>query len=263
MIKVFQIPALEDNYIHILKSSSGQTAVIDPSLEEPVSEFLKRKKWSLDLIFNTHHHFDHVGGNKALKKKWDCQIVGFSKDAYRIPEIDISVKENQIFKWSQHDCKVLFIPGHTLGHVAFWFQKDNLLFCGDTLFAMGCGRLFEGTAQQMLSSLKKITALPQETKIYCGHEYTQKNGQFTLEIEKENPHLKYRMEMVCKKRKQGLSTVPFTLEEELKTNLFLRCKSLLKNKTVTHLKLQKWIESKREISELELFTKIREMRNYF
>ena len=160
MIEVIQIPALKDNYIHILRSPLGQTAVVDPSLEEPVSQFLKKKKWGLNFIFNTHHHYDHVGGNTNLKKIWNCSIIGFAQDIQRIPQADQAVQKNQILKW--HECKILFIPGHTLGHIAFWFQKDHLLFCGDTLFGMGCGRLFEGTARQMLDSLKILSALPKK-----------------------------------------------------------------------------------------------------
>ena len=259
MIKVIQIPALTDNYIHILRNSSGQTIVVDPSLEEPVNQFFKKKKWSLNFIFNTHHHHDHVGGNTSLKKIWNCSIVGFVKDAHRIPNIDETVQENQIF----HDCKILFIPGHTLGHIAFWFQKENLLFCGDTLFGMGCGRLFEGTSGQMLDSLKTLSVLPKKTQIYCGHEYTLKNGEFALELEGNNPHLKTRMKTVIQKRKQNKSTVPFTLEEELKTNPFLRCHLWVKDPSqITHKELKKWIVHNHP-TELSLFSKIRQMKDNY
>ena len=261
MIEVIQIPALKDNYIYILRSPLGQTAVVDPSLEEPVSQFLKKKKWGLNFIFNTHHHYDHVGGNTNLKKIWNCSIVGFSQDIQRIPNADQAVQKNQIFQW--HECKILFIPGHTLGHIAFWFQKEHLLFCGDTLFGMGCGRLFEGTPRQMLDSLKILSALPKKTQIYCGHEYTLKNGQFALEIEGNNPHLKKRMKTIIQKRKQNRSTVPFTLEEELKTNPFLRCGLWVKDpSSITHTELKKWIIH-HQPTELSLFSKIRQMKDNY
>lgn len=264
MIQVFQIPALKDNYIHILRSSSGSTAVVDPSLEKPVSRFLKKKGWTLDFIFNTHHHYDHTDGNLPLKKIWSCQVAGFEQDAHRIPGIDIFVKENQIFKWNQHECSILFIPGHTKGHIAFWFQKENILFCGDTLFAMGCGKLFEGTPQQMLSSLNILAQLPSRTLVYCGHEYTQKNGSFALTLEPNNSRLQKRMIQICKKRKQGLSTVPFSLLEELHTNPFLRCRKWIQDPSKIGLpSLKKWLKENPSAAELSLFTKIRKMKDRF
>ena len=259
-MEVFQIPDLEDNYIHILRSSEGSTAVVDPCTASPVHEFLKEKNWSLDFILNTHHHYDHVGGNKELKKKWKCSIVGFMGDQKRIPEINIPLKEDEVWFWGDLKCQVLFIPGHTSGHIAFWFEKERLLFCGDTLFAMGCGRLFEGTPQQMLKSLKKLSCLPEDTLVYCGHEYSLANSLFALQIESQNKDLQKRHLALREKRKNNQSTVPFFLKEELQTNPFLRTKELLQDpQKITHPILKKEELS----SELELFTRIRELKNYF
>ena len=225
-MQVFQLPALQDNYIYILHDSrKGKTAVIDPTLAKPVKAFLKQKKWSLDLILNTHHHYDHTGGNLELKTQWPCPVAGFSQDAHRLPGLDWPLKEEEEGHFGTYPFRVLFLPGHTLGHIAYWFFEEKKLFVGDTLFAMGCGRLFEGTAQQMFQSLSKIKALPQDTQIFSGHEYTKKNGYFALSQDPSNKHLKVRMKQVCAKRAKGQSTQPFLLSEELKTNPFLRAKT--------------------------------------
>lgn len=218
-LKVYIIPALQDNYIYILKNET-HTAVVDPSEAAPVINFLNKKQWKLDFIFNTHHHYDHTGGNSELKKTWPCLVYGFEKDRHRLPEIDRTLKEEEEFFFGPTKIRTLFIPGHTLGHIAFYFIKEKYLFCGDTLFAMGCGRLFEGSPQQMYQSLDKIKQLPKETLIYCGHEYTEANGNFALSIDKSNFFLKKRMGKVKLLRKNLEPTVPFTLKEELETNPF-------------------------------------------
>ena len=234
-LKVYTVPALQDNYIYILKNET-HTAVVDPSEAAPVTNFLHKKKWNLDFIFNTHHHYDHTGGNSDLKKIWSCLIYGFEKDRHRLPGIDRTLKDEEEFSFGQTKIKTLFIPGHTLGHIAFYCVKEKYLFCGDTLFAMGCGRLFEGSPQQMYQSLEKIKQLPKETFIYCGHEYTEANGNFALSIDKNNPLLKKRMEKVRLLRKNLKPTVPFTLKEELDTNPFLRAGSV---KELAFLRQQK------------------------
>ena len=221
-MQVFQIPALTDNYIYILREEQANlTAVVDPALEGPVTAFLKKKQWKLDYILNTHHHPDHVGGNQSLQKIWQPQTAGFAPDAPRIPGINKLLNEGDIFHFGPHKACVLFLPGHTLGHIAYWFSSSGMLFCGDTLFAMGCGRLFEGSPQQMFNSLQKIKSLPPETKIYCTHEYTEQNGRFALTVAPQNPALKARMQEVLKKRKRNQPTVPFLLSDDLKTNPFL------------------------------------------
>ena len=264
MLEVFQIPDLTDNYIHIIRNPEGQLknqiAVIDPCTAPPVNKFLEEKNWSLNYILNTHHHYDHVGGNKKLKNKWNCSVVGFMGDQKRIPEISVPLKENDVWFWDEIKCQILFIPGHTSGHIAFWFEEDKLLFCGDTLFSMGCGRLFEGTPEQMFKSLKKIASLPPDTLVYCGHEYTLNNSLFALSIESGNLDLQKRHLKIKEKRKTHLSTVPFKLEEELQTNPFLRTQILFEHpEKITHPE----IKNTQISSELELFTLIRSLKDQF
>ncbi len=226
-LQVFQLRALQDNYIYILRDEDkDQTAVVDPSLAEPVDIFLEEKKWNLDFILNTHHHYDHVGGNVQLQKKWKCQILGFSQDAHRIPGISQALKVGDEFLFGQHKSQILFLPGHTLGHIAYWFLEEKKLFCGDTLFAMGCGRIFEGTYEQMFDSLQQLKALPAETKIYCAHEYTEKNACFALTIDPDNKDLQKRMRDVQRQTKKREPTIPFFLSEDLKTNPFLRASNV-------------------------------------
>ena len=226
-MKVFQIPVLQDNYIYILHdNNTHKTAVVDPAIASPIQTFLEEKNWKLNYIFNTHHHPDHVGGNLTLKKKWNCQIIGFSQDAHRIPGIDKTLDDNDELTFGSHIARVLFVPGHTLGHIAYWFHHANILFCGDTLFAMGCGRLFEGSPKQMFHSLQRIKKLPAHTTVYCTHEYTEKNGQFALREDPNNTHLQARMKTILAKRKNQQPTVPFSLSEELQTNPFLRSRTV-------------------------------------
>lgn len=260
-MQVFQIPDLKDNYIHILRNK-GKTAVVDPSSAPPVQKFLKKKNWSLDVILNTHHHWDHTGGNEELKSHWNCPVLGFSKDAHRIPEIDQTLEDQQDWVWEDQICRILFVPGHTLGHIALWFKTSSVLFSGDTLFAMGCGRLFEGTAKQMFESLNKLKNLPPKTLVYCGHEYSEANARFSLQIEGNNQNLIKRMKKIHEKREQGVSTVPFSLKEECETNPFLRTKYFIENpENLTHTELKKWMHSK--TTEFELFTEIRKLKDSF
>ena len=226
-LEIFQLPVLQDNYIYILCDRDTQkTAVVDPALAEPVDLFLRKKNRKLDFILNTHHHWDHTGGNLALKNRYHCRVMGFSEDAHRIPGIDQSWKEGDEFVLGRSVCRVLFLPGHTLGHIAYWFFEEKKLFIGDTLFAMGCGRLFEGSPWQMFASLNKIKFLPADTEIFCAHEYTEKNGHFALSVEPENVHLKNRMRVVLDRREKKQPCVPFFLSEELRTNPFLRVNTL-------------------------------------
>ena len=237
--KIHQIPLWEDNYIYLLhEKQSNKTAVIDPGEAQTVNRFLKTKNLKLDCILSTHHHFDHTGGNLKLKEDWDCKIYGYKEDAQRIPGIDISLKEgDQVFVGSL--CfEVLYVPGHTLGHIAFWNKQNQVLFCGDTLFAMGCGRLFEGTPEQMFSSLNKIKKLPKKSLIYCAHEYSLNNAEFALSIEPSNLDLKKRFQKISALRKQNQETVPFYLEEEFATNPFLRAESISEFAKIRKLKDQ-------------------------
>jgi hydroxyacylglutathione hydrolase len=223
VLDIVQIPALHDNYIYLLHDrETGAAAAVDPTIAEPVLEALEKRGWRLGYVFNTHHHGDHVGGNRELKRRTGCTIVGFRGDRARIPGIDHEVGEGDRVTLGASVAHVLETPGHTLGHIAYWFAEDDALFCGDTLFALGCGRLFEGTAEQMWASLDKFRALPPRTRVYCAHEYTQGNGRFALTVEPDNQALRARMVQVHEKRARGEPTVPSTLEEELATNPFLR-----------------------------------------
>ncbi|BCX81462.1 hydroxyacylglutathione hydrolase [Methylomarinovum caldicuralii] len=223
MLEIVQIPVLSDNYVYLLHEGvSGQTAVVDPAEAEPVLAALAQRRWTLDYVLNTHHHWDHVGANPALKQATGCRVVGFRGDARRIPGIDVQLAEGDVFELGECRARVLEVPGHTLGHVAYWFEADAALFCGDTLFALGCGRLFEGTPAQMWDSLCKLRMLPDQTWVYCAHEYTLKNARFALTIEPDHPPLLERVRRVEALRAQDLPTVPSLLGEEKATNPFLR-----------------------------------------
>lgn len=222
-LEVHFIPALRDNYIYLLRDSqSAKTALVDPSEAQPALDELAARGWKLDYIFNTHHHYDHTGGNLELKAAFGATVVGPKADRDRIPGIDVELADGEDFRFGTRSARVLDIPGHTRGHIAFWFEADAALFCGDTLFSLGCGRMFEGTAAQMWASLSKLAALPKTTRIYCGHEYTLSNARFALSVEPENRMLQERAAAAEKLRAQGLPTLPSTLGEELLTNPFLR-----------------------------------------
>lgn len=223
MLEIVQIPVLQDNYLYLIhEPKSGQTAIVDPALEEPVIAELEKRGWTLTHIINTHHHWDHVGANLALKERFGLTIIGPKADEGRIPGIDICVDEGEQITLGDAVADVYFVPGHTRGHIAYHFAEANALFCGDTLFSMGCGRLFEGTPAQMWHSISKLAVLPDETLIYCAHEYTTANGNFALSIEPKNAALIARMADVAALRKNGKPTVPTTLGLEKKTNPFLR-----------------------------------------
>lgn len=223
VLDVVLVPALGDNYIYLLREPASDTvAVVDPGDADPVLAELDRRGWALDLIINTHHHGDHVAGNAALKQRFGAPVVGPRADADRIGGLDRGVGEGDTIRVGDQTGTVIETPGHTSGHIAVHFAESRALFCGDTLFAMGCGRLFEGTPAQMWASLLKLRALPGETRIYCGHEYTQKNAQFALTMEPDNAMLKNRAERVDRLRAEGAPTIPSLLAEELETNPFLR-----------------------------------------
>ena len=221
------IKCLQDNYSYLLINEKNQNAcVIDPSEAQPIIDFVEKKNINLKFILNTHHHHDHVGGNNELKKKYGAKIVGFKNDKDRIPEIDILVENNQTWMAEDFETKIIHIPGHTSGHICFYFLKDKIAFTGDTLFSLGCGRIFEGTYEQMFASLNKLKKLPVDTKIYCGHEYTLKNSMFCLQHEKNNKNLEKKIFEIKDKLKNNLPTLPSTIGEELACNIFLRAKNL-------------------------------------
>ena len=184
------IKCLKDNYSYLITDSDRNSIVIDPSEADPIIKIVEKKELNLQFILNTHHHFDHIGGNDELKKKYSSEIVGFKKDKDRIPGIDISVSDNEVWKSGNFEAKIIYIPGHTSGHIAFYFYKNEILFSGDTLFSLGCGRVFEGTHEDMYNSLSKFKSLPPSTKVYCGHEYTYNNSLFCIKYDSENIMLK-------------------------------------------------------------------------
>ena len=184
------IKCLKDNYSYLISDSDRNSIVIDPSESDPIIKIIEKKKLNLKFILNTHHHFDHIGGNDELKKKYSSEIVGFKKDKDRIPGIDISVSDNEVWKSGNFEAKIIYIPGHTSGHIAFYFYKNEILFSGDTLFSLGCGRVFEGTHEDMYNSLSKFKSLQPSTKVYCGHEYTYNNSLFCIKYDSENIMLK-------------------------------------------------------------------------
>jgi len=223
MLEVHQIPVLSDNYVYLARDpATAACAAVDPAVAGPVLEALDRLGWSLTMILNTHHHHDHVGGNRELKRATGCTIVGNRADASRIPGIDVAVCEGDEVAVGNQKARVIEISGHTVGHIAYWFEASRTLFCGDTLFALGCGRLFEGTPAQMWSSLGKLRALPDDTLVYCAHEYTQSNAVFALTVEPNNPALRARADEIRALRADGKPTVPSTMAAERATNPFLR-----------------------------------------
>lgn len=222
-LQIEQVPVLSDNYVYLIYDPATQAcACVDPATAGPVIKRLDELGWHLTHILNTHHHHDHIGGNLELKQAYDCEIVGASIDAARIDGIDTQVSDGELFKFGSASCKIFEVPGHTSGHIAYWFEEDNALFCGDTLFALGCGRLFEGTAAQMWHSLSKFKAMPDETRIYCAHEYTAANAEFAMTVDPANVALHERMAEIKALRAQHKPTVPSTLGMERATNPFLR-----------------------------------------
>jgi hydroxyacylglutathione hydrolase len=223
MLEIHQIPVLSDNYVYLAHDvATGMTAVVDPATHEEVLEALAEKGWTLTHILNTHHHADHTGGNMALKQATGCTIVGPRADRDRIPGIDVEVGDGESYALGESVAKVFDVPGHTRGHIAYWFGDSDALFCGDTMFALGCGRLFEGTPQQMWTSLSKLRALPGSTQVYCAHEYTKSNAAFAITVEPDNGALVARKSLIDDMRARGERTVPSTLAEEIATNPFLR-----------------------------------------
>jgi len=217
------VPALSDNYVYLAHDpETGATAVIDPAEAPPVLAALERKGWTLTHILNTHHHMDHIGGDGELKERFGCPIVGPRADAARIPGIDVQVGDGDTYTVGSQTAKVYDVPGHTRGHIAFWFPDSDALFCGDTLFALGCGRMFEGTAEQMWTSLLKLRALPDATRIYCGHEYTQSNARFAVTVDPQNDELAAAAKRIEGLRAAGKPTIPALLGEEKRINPFLR-----------------------------------------
>jgi hydroxyacylglutathione hydrolase len=253
-MKIEIIPCLNDNYSYLIHDQISNTvAIVDPSEFLPCDKIINKNYQKLDFILNTHHHYDHVGGNKELKNKYSSTVLGFENDKNRIPHIDVVLKDNQEFKIGTLNFTTMFIPGHTKGHVAFYFKKEKVLFTGDTLFSLGCGRIFEGTYEQMFKSLNKLKNLPGDTKIYCGHEYTYNNLEFCLKFNPNNNFLEKKKDAIKLNLKNKKPTIPSTIDEEIKANIFLRFNDPDVKKALN-------LDNS---SDIEIFTKLRDLKDNF
>ncbi len=254
MLNIEIISCLNDNYSYLLyDEDTNIVAIIDPSDFNPCDKIINKKYNKLDYILNTHHHFDHVGGNQKLKEKYKSKVLGSKIDKDRIPGIDIALREKQNFKIGNASFEVIFIPGHTRGHIAFYFKNEKIIFTGDTLFSLGCGKVFEGTYEQMFRSLNKLKNLPIDTKIYCGHEYTKKNLEFCLQYDPDNEFLMKKSNWINSKIKSNSPTIPVSIGEEQKTNIFLRCNEPSIKKAL----------NLNNASEQEIFSKLRDLKDSF
>ncbi|MGI9425297.1 MAG: hydroxyacylglutathione hydrolase [Hyphomicrobiaceae bacterium] len=251
-LEIHQFPCLEDNYgVLIRDADAGVVASIDAPSADSVREALKDTGWTLTHILTTHHHWDHTDGNLALKSETNCKIVGPRAEASKVPGIDEQVGEGDTFKFGNFELKVFDTPGHTAGHIIYWVPEANVAFVGDTLFAMGCGRVIEGTMDQMWTSVEKVAKLPPETMLYCGHEYTIANGKFALTVEPDNAALQARMKQTEELRAQGKPTLPTKLADELATNPFIRADSAEIRKVI----------GMPDASNAEVFAEVRERKN--
>ena len=226
-LEIIRIPVLSDNYVWLVHEPvSGETMVVDPAVAAPVLAEADARDWKITQIWNTHWHPDHTGGNAEIKAATGCRITGPAAEAVRIPTLDVLVAEGDTVMLGDVAAQVLDVPAHTAGHIAFHFADDQAAFVGDTLFAMGCGRLFEGTADQMFANMRKLEALGDDTAIYCAHEYTLSNGRFALSVEPDNAALVERMAKVTAMRERGEPTVPTSIALERATNPFMRAASV-------------------------------------
>ena len=254
MLNISIIKCLSDNYSYLLKDENTNTVgIVDPSDFTTVDKEIDKKYKKLDFILNTHHHDDHVGGNLELKEKYNSKIICSLHDKKVIENTDINLSDGDIFSFGKTDFRVIHIPGHTLGHIAFYSKNAKVIFSGDTLFSLGCGRIFEGSFEQMFNSIEKIKNLPSDTLIYCGHEYTENNGKFAINIDNQNNMLREKIKDVASKIKKGVPSIPVSLSDELNTNIFLRCEDTkIKNK----LKMP-------NASKQEVFSKLRNLKDQF
>lgn len=251
-LEVYQFPCLSDNYgVLIRDAAAGVCASIDAPDTDAVKKALADKGWTLTHILTTHHHGDHTDGNLPLKAETGCTIIGPKGEADKVRGIDEAVGEGDTFKFGSFEVQVFDTPGHTAGHITYYIPAAKVAFCGDTIFAMGCGRVFEGTNEQMWTSLEKIAKLPADTTLYCGHEYTEANADFSMTIEPGNADLKARVAEVKALRAKGEPTLPTTVAKELATNPFIRVDSAEIRKTLGLEGAKDW----------EVFAEVRERKN--
>lgn len=249
---VFRIPVLEDNYIFVLKAhKTFDTWVVDPALAKPVISLLDEKKWQLSTILNTHHHADHTGGNLELKKYYQACVLAPKKDPILA---DKKLSQDSDLKFATEKIQVIEAPGHTLGHILYYFTESKVLFAGDCLFSLGCGRLFEGSPQQMSESLNKICQLPDNTQVFCAHEYSLANAKFALSVDPNNVALQKKAKKIQVLRKLNQATVPFLLAEEKQCNPFLR---------FTKLEIKKYLHLDKHSPAWQSFAKLRALKDSF
>lgn len=253
-LEIVTIPCLADNYAFLLRDqATGKVALVDAPESYPIQKALQDKGWKLDIVLLTHHHYDHVDGLPELVEEYNPQVIGAKADASRLPPLDLALDEGDTFTVGESEGHIIDVSGHTISHIAFHFPSANAVFTADSLMALGCGRLFEGSPEMMWASLSKLSALPTETIVYSGHEYTASNAKFALTVEPENAALQARVADVTAKRAAGIPTVPSTLAEERATNPFLRA----------HLPEMKLAVGMQGASDEEVFTAIRKQKDNF
>jgi hydroxyacylglutathione hydrolase len=253
-IEIEQFMCLSDNFgVLIHDRESGESALIDAPEEAPILAAIERTGWRPSTIFTTHHHTDHVQANLALKERFGLRIVGPKAEASKIPGIDEAVAEGSMLHFGGEPVRVIQTPGHTAGHVSYHFPQSGVVFTADTLFALGCGRLFECPPEMMFASLKKLTVLPGTTRVYCGHEYTEANARFALTVDPENSALAARAEEIRRLRADGKPTLPTTIERELETNPFLRWHDASVRNTL----------GMQHATDVEVFAEIRKRKDSF
>jgi hydroxyacylglutathione hydrolase len=227
MVEIARVPVLNDNYVWLIHDdASGETAAIDPAVGQPVLDAAAARGWRITQIWNTHWHPDHIGGNAEIKAATGCKITAPAAEAGKIPTLERAVREGDKVSLGGIEAEVLEVPAHTAGHIAYHLPSEKVVFVGDTLFAMGCGKLFEGTAEQMYGNMKRLEALPADTKVYCAHEYTLSNARFAITVEPDNEDLQRRFAQVVAAREAGEATVPTDIGLERATNPFMRASSV-------------------------------------
>lgn len=253
-LEIEQFICRSDNIgVLIHDAENNLTAAIDAPEEAPILAALKRRGWKLDYIFTTHHHFDHVEANFALKQKFGLKIYGPQDEADKIPEIDLALNDGDHFQFGQFEVQVIATPGHTLGEISYYIPQAKVAFTGDTLFSLGCGRLLEGTPTQMFRSLQALSALPADTAIYCGHEYSASNARFALSIDPDNEALQQRADEIVRLREVDQLTLPTSMAQEMATNPFLRS---FDAQIRANLAMS-------DASDVDVFTRIRALKDNF